>query len=114
MSKALDKYLKYLNEKEWDEKSKWEELINKDLLRNVITRNDETGEDEININRHTMQPVLMNLIKNVGGDYMGRSTTRNADHGDFAGIEYILNRLPDDWEEKVKQYVMKIAKKHKE
>jgi predicted transcriptional regulator len=110
----LETYLKKLNEKEWDEDDKWKEQFDKDLLRSVISKNSETGEEEINVNRHTIQPALLNLIKNAGGDYKGRTTTRNSKHGDFSGIDYILKKLPSDWEDKLKKYIQKIAKTHNE
>ena len=110
----LENYLKKLNEKEWDEDDRWKKHFNADLLKHLISKNSKTGEPEVNVNRHSIQPVLINLIKNVGGDYKGRKTTSNTDHGDFAAVDYILKHLPKDWEYKMKKYVEKIAKKHNE
>jgi len=112
--KAIDKYLKLLYEKEWDEEDKWKSHLDRDLLRHLISKDGETDEEVLNINRHTIQPVLLNLIKNTGGDYKGRTTTRNSGHGDFALISYVLKNMPDGWEAKVKKYVEKIARKHNE
>ena len=56
----------------------------------------------------------MNLLKTSGGDYMGRTTMSNTDHGNFAAVDYILKHLPPDWEYKMRKHVEKIAKKHNE
>jgi len=112
--KIIDNYLKKLNEKEWDERDKWKEYFDRDLLSHLISKDGESDESEININRHSIQPVLLNLIKNTGGDYRGRSKMRNSDHGDFSGIDYILKNMPKGWEEKLKKYVKKLSKKHNE
>lgn len=110
----LENYLKRLNEKEWDEDDRWKEHFNTDLLKHVISKDSKTGETEINVNRHSIQPVLLNLIKNAGGDYRGRQNTSNTDHGNFAAVDYILKHLPKDWQSKMEKYVKKIAKKHNE
>jgi len=110
----IEKYLIALQEKEWDEDDRWKDHFNRDLLNHLILKNDKTGEEELNVNRHSIQPVLMNLIKNTGGDYKGRKTTSNSEYGDFSGVDYILKHLPDGWEDKMKKYVEKIAKKHNE
>jgi len=113
-SKLIENYLVYLNEKEWDEDDKWKDHFQTDLLRHVIMKDTKTDEIQINVNRHSIQPVLLNLIKNTGGDYRGRTTTRNSNHGDFSFMSYILKHLPKDWEVEMKKYVEKIAKKHNE
>jgi len=112
--KIIKDYLKLLNESEWNETDEWQDHFDRDLLANLISKNSETGEKELNVNRHSIQPVLLNLIKNTGGDYRGRTNMRNSDHGDYAGVDYILKNMPKGWEEKVKKYVEKIAKKHNE
>lgn len=114
MTILIENYLTQLQEKEWDEKDIWKAHLDADLLKHLISKNSETGEQELNVNRHSIQPVLMNLIKNTGGDYKGRKTSSNSDHGDFSGVEYILKRLPSDWEDKLRKHVEKIAKKHNE
>ena len=110
--KLVESCLKFLAEKEWDEDPKWEDHISLDMLKQLIMQ--DIGVEKPAMQRQSMQPTLLDLIKNTGGDYHGRTKTRNAGHGDFAGIEYILKQMPDDWREKVKQYVETIAKKHKE
>lgn len=112
MINMTESYLKYLEEKEWDEDAKWEDHVSRELLKQLIAQLED--DDKISLKRQSIQPTLLDLIKNTGGDYMGRETTKNSNHGDFSGIEYILKKMPKDWQEKVKQYVVKIATKHRE
>lgn len=112
--KSVDKYLIMLQEKEWNEEDIWKKHFDQDLLKHLISKDSKDGEVEVNINRHAIQPVLLNLIKNTGGDYMGRTKTRNSSHGDFAAIDYIMNKMPEGWEEKLRKYVERLAKKHNE
>ena len=110
--KILEGYLNFLSEKEWDEEAKWEDHISRELLKQLIMQ--DTDVETLASQRQSIQPTLLDLIKNTGGDYKGRTTTRNSSHGDYAGIEYILKQMPKDWRDRVKKYVEKIAKKHKE
>ena len=112
--KLIETYLSFLNEKEWDEKAKWEDHINVDDLKSFIKQDGKVTDKDLTYQRQAIQPTLMDLIKNTGGDYKGRTTTRNSNHGDYAGIDYILKQMPKDWVEKVKKYVETIAKKHQE
>lgn len=110
----LESYLNFLNEKEWGEDSKWEDHINLDMIRHYIKQDGKVKQDYFAVTRQSMQPTLLDLIKNTGGDYKGREKTRNSSHGDYSGIDYILNQMPKNWRDKVKKYVEKIAKRHLE
>lgn len=114
MINIIESYLNFLNEKEWEENPKWEDHISLDLLKHLISQDGKTDIKTLALNRQSIQPTILDLIKNTGGDYMGRETTRNSDHGDYAGIEYILKQMPKNWREKVKKYVEKIAQRHNE
>jgi len=112
--KFIESYLNFLSEKEWDEDAKWEDHISIDMLKHFISQNGKVNNDQLGNQRQSIQPTLLDLIKNTGGDYKGRSTTRNSNHGDYAGIDYILKQMPPNWKNRVKKYVEKIAKTHNE
>jgi len=101
--------LSLIFEKEWDEKNKWDRQIQINTLRKLLNLDPDTNEKDLTTLRHSMQPTLLNLIKNTGGDWKGNKAIINAKHGDYSGIKYILKHLPKDWEDKIQKYVRKIS-----
>lgn len=110
---ALESYLKTLQEKEWDSTDTWEDHIEIDKLKDILAKKGNIDQEDIDQLRHTIQPMLIKLIKNSGGDYMGRDKTRNSSHGDFSGVEWLMKYLPSDWKEKADKYIEKVARDHK-
>ena len=92
----------------------WEDHIKLDKIRDLILLDPNVDEKDFDSERHTIQPMLLQLIKNAGGDYMGRETTRNSSHGDFSGTDWLEKQLPSNWRKLARQYIEKVARKHHE
>lgn len=108
----IDNYLQFLQEKEWNQDQTWEDHIDIFLLRNLLAKKDSIKQDELNQIRHTIQPMLLQIFKTAGGDYMGRETTKNTKSFDFSGMDWLEKYLPKDWEQKARKYIEKVARKH--
>jgi hypothetical protein len=108
----IDNYLEYLQEKEWSGDQGWEDHIDLFLLRNLLAKKDNLDQEELNQIRHTIQPMLIQIFKNAGGDYMGRETTKNSKSFDFSGMDWLEKYLPKDWQEKARKYIEKVARNH--
>jgi len=109
VSKIIDLYIKYLNEKEYDEEDDRPDLFQVDKFKKLIDL--ETDEEEFNDDRQSIQPTLVGLIKNVGGDYKGRDTMANMKRNDYTGLDMLKKHLPKDWKEKLKKHVARYARK---
>jgi hypothetical protein len=110
--KIIDKYLNQLQEREWNEDNPWYNHIKlKDI---AMLLGFKGSQAELDMLRHTIQPTLIQLMKNAGGDYRGRETTKNTPSVDFSGMDWVEKHLPADWEDRIRKYIKKIARKHKE
>lgn len=107
----VDRYLTYLHERAWDYDQNWENQIDIKLIRDLIGKKD-IDQEKLNKIRHIIQPMLIQLFINAGGDYRGRETTKNTTSGDFSGMDWLEKQLPKGWEEKAKKYIEKVARKH--
>jgi hypothetical protein len=73
----LKYYLKYLQEKEWDEKPGNDDAFDPDLYKHGI--GNLPGPDPFNNSRHDLDTNLFDIyIKNSIGDYKGRTTSYNS------------------------------------
>lgn len=109
--KSLDKYLNQIQEREWSEPSPWADQIDiEDIAKLLKLKGDQVDLDML---RHVIQPTLIQIMKNAGGDYRGRDNMSNSKHGDFSGIEWVKKYLPSDWEKRIRKYIKQVAKDHK-
>lgn len=111
MNYILEKYLNHIQEKAWDYGDSWEDKIDLKDLANLLGMKD-VDQRKLDMLRHTIQPALIQLFKNAGGDYRGREKMRNMDHGDFSGMDWLNKHLPKGWEEKLRKYMERVAKEH--
>jgi len=102
-----------LNEKCWDTDDTWENHINNKTIQDLLGLKDDIDQEKLNKLRHLIQPTLIKLISTSGGDYQGRNTTRNSYNGDTSGVDWLKKHLPNDWKEKLKDHVKKVARKHR-
>jgi len=110
--KVVEIYLKKLQEKEWSSDSHWADHVKlKDIAQLMGFKG---SQGELDMLRHTIQPTLIQIMKNAGGDYRGRETTKNTKSGDYSGMDWVEKHLPSDWEERIRKYIEKVARNHKE
>lgn len=107
----IDKYLNQLQEREWSEPSPWKDQIDLKDIADLLGFKGKQGD--LDMLRHAIQPTLIQIMKNAGGDYRGRETTKNSNPADFSGMDWVQKHLPPDWEERIRKYVMNVARKHK-
>ena len=107
----LDKHLNRIQEREWSEPSPWSSQIKIGDIAALL--NFKGSQKDLDMLRHVIQPTLIQIMKNSGGDYRGRNTMSNTDHGDFSGVEWVKKHLPSDWEKRIRKYIKQVAKDHK-
>ena len=100
-----------LSEKEWESEGTWEDHIDMEELEKLIGMKNIKQKD-LDQARHTIQPILIKLMKNAGGDYKGRKDMKNSSSGDFSGMDWLEKQLPKDWKERAKKYIEKVSRKH--
>lgn len=109
--KNLDKYLNRIQEREWSDPSPWGDQIDIDDIAKLLKF--KGSQSDLDMLRHVIQPTLVQIMKNAGGDYRGRDSMDNTNKADFSGMEWIKKKLPSDWEEKLRKYIKQVAKDHK-
>ena len=106
-SNLLEIYLYFLQEKEWDGHSdiKSNDL---DIISKLILK---IGghEKELNDKSHNIQPTLIGLIANTGGDYKGRTTTANTKRDPRSGFDILKKYLPKNWKELLHKASIKVG-----
>jgi len=105
--KLLEIYLYFLQEKEWDGDSdiKSNDL---DIIRKLLLTLGGQ-EEELNNKCHNIQPTLMGLIANTGGDYKGRTTAANTKRDPRSGFAILKKYLPKNWKELLHKAPIKIG-----
>jgi 8-oxo-dGTP pyrophosphatase MutT (NUDIX family) len=106
---TIEEYLRKLNEREYMDDTERPDLFKVDRFQKLMTF--KKKEDDFNDDRQSVQPTLLGLIKNVGGDYRGRDDMANMKHHDYTGLDMLKKYLPKDWEEKLKKHVSRYARK---
>lgn len=97
----------------YGEKEVNKRLFMVDRFRKIIgTLGKEIDEEEMNDDRHEIQPTLVGLIKTRGGDYLGRDKMANSKRHDYIGLRALKKYLPDDWEETMRKDASKGKRYH--
>lgn len=101
MSYNIETYLKFIQEKEWNEPDAYEKFMKVERLIDLIK--DLEGAIDLNNAKHEDQPTLIGLLMTAGGDYMGRKDMSNAEKELYTGLKKLKKYLPKDWENKLRK-----------
>jgi hypothetical protein len=107
--KIVEEYLSRIDEREYTDDTERPDLFQLDRFKKLM--NFDKEEDDFNDDRQSVQPTLIGLIKNVGGDYRGRDDMANMKRNDYTGLKMLKKYLPKDWNEKLKKHVARYARK---